>query len=168
MYFLSDTSRYLPAAAEQQRSRVGNKYLLHTTKAHPTRKTREQKTRVFLQKVEHHSPYTEPKLEFWAKTRVFRLQKSTTWQTRNVRLSTFAIKKTRVLKFQKCHSAACARFTPQRVCFMFVVCVLTSWILWSQHTLFGSCGRSVCFLFLQFVAPILIFVVECDSRRLYS
>ena len=53
------------------------------------------------------------------------------------------------------------------VCFMFV-CVLTSWILWSQHTLFGSCGRSVCFLFLQFVAPILIFVVECDSRRLYS
>ena len=33
-------------------------------KAHPTRKTREQKTRVFLQKVEHRSPYTEPKLEF--------------------------------------------------------------------------------------------------------
>ena len=64
-------------------------------KAHPTRKTREQKTRVFLQKVEHHSPYTEPKLEFWAKTRVFRLQKSTTWQTRNVRLSTFATKKSR-------------------------------------------------------------------------
>ena len=62
---------------------------LVTAKAHPTRKTREQKTRVFLQKVEHHSPYAEPKLEFWAKTRVFRLQKSTTWQTRNVRLSTF-------------------------------------------------------------------------------
>ena len=69
--------------------------LCQTSKVHPTRKTREQKTRVFLQKVEHHSPYTEPKLEFWAKTRVFRLQKSTTWQTRNVRLSTFATKKSR-------------------------------------------------------------------------
>ena len=133
--------------------------------AHPTRKTREQKTRVFLQKVEHHSPYTEPKLEFWAKTRVFRLQKSTTWQTRNVRLSTFAIKKTRVLKFQKCHSV-CSLHATTCVCFM--LCVLTSWALWTQHTLFGSCGRSVCFLFLQFVAPILIFVVECDSRRLRS
>ena len=110
------------------------------------------------------SPYTEKKVEFFCK-------KSSIIHPTRKKKSSFEQKvdfsgcKSRLLKFQKCHSV-CSLHATTCVCFM--LCVLTSWALWTQHTLFGSCGRSVCFLFLQFVAPILIFVVECDSRRLRS
>ena len=41
-----------------------------------------KKLEFFARLFPKNSPYTEWKLEFWAKTRVFRFQNSVTWQTR--------------------------------------------------------------------------------------
>ena len=57
-----------------------------------------KKLEFFARVFPKNSPYTEWKLEFWAKTRVFRFQNSVTWQTRNVRLPSFEKTKTRVFK----------------------------------------------------------------------
>ena len=63
----------------------------------------KEKSRLFSRFLRKNSSYTKPKLDFFSKTRVFRLQKSITWQNRNVRLSSFFEKKTRVLKVEFFH-----------------------------------------------------------------
>jgi len=63
----------------------------------------KEKSRLFSRFLRKNSSYTKPKLDFFSKTRVFRLQKSITWQNRNVRLSSFFEKKTRVLKVEFLH-----------------------------------------------------------------